>query len=115
MVKQNQLNIWTYKPSTTDLAKLYVEKEDTFIELMSTDLTVDSWGDNIMMIVDNGRSFLRMTETDGWRHIYKVNIATGEKVLITPGDYDVASIAGNSEKDLYFLKYSSNYQLPSSG
>ena len=44
-----------------------------------------------------------MTETDGWRHIYKVNIASGEKTLITPGKYDVATMSNATDKAIYFM------------
>ena len=44
-----------------------------------------------------------MTENDAWRHIYKVEIATGKKTLITPGEYDVASFGGVTDKEVYFI------------
>lgn len=44
-----------------------------------------------------------MTETDGWRHVYKVNIMTGQKTLLTPGKFDVASICSVTDKIMYFI------------
>ena len=48
--------------------------------------------------MDGGRSFLWLSERDGWRHVYSVS-RTGETRLLTPGDYDVIQVAGVDEKD----------------
>ncbi|MCE7055746.1 S9 family peptidase [Algoriphagus sp. AGSA1] len=101
--KQNQLSIWTYKPSNEELKKIYVETEETWVDLAYPDLSRYGWSDNSLPLVDNGKSFLRMTENDGWRHIYKIEIATGKKTLITPGEFDVASFGGLSAKEVFFI------------
>ncbi|WP_425636241.1 DPP IV N-terminal domain-containing protein [Algoriphagus yeomjeoni] len=101
--KQNQLTIWTYKPSNEDLKKVYVETEETWVDLAYPDLSRYGWSDNSLPLVDDGKAFLRMTEKDGWRHIYKVNIASGNKTLLTPGEFDVASYGGLSDKEVFFI------------
>ena len=105
---QNTLIVWAYVPSTQTLKKVYVEKEDTWIDLGYPDISSDSWGNNDLPIMDNGKSFLRMTENDAWRHIYSVNIATGAKTLITPFDYDVASMKVATNKNIYFIASPNN-------
>jgi dipeptidyl-peptidase-4 len=105
---QNQLIVWSYQPSTKSLKKVYTEVEDTWVDLGYPDISADSWGNNDLPLVDNRSAFLRMTETDQWRHIYKINIFTGEKTLITPFDYDVASIRPATEKELYFIASPTN-------
>ena len=105
---QNRLIVWAYVPSNQTLKKVYVETEDTWIDLGYPDISSNSWGNNDLPIMDNGKSFLRMTENDAWRHIYKVNIATGEKSLITPFDYDVASMKVATNKDIYFIASPNN-------
>ena len=105
---QNQLIVWSYQPSTKSLKKVYTEVEDTWVDLGYPDISADGWGNNDLPIVDNGSAFLRMTETDQWRHIYKVNITSGEKTLITPFDYDVASIRPATDKELYFIASPTN-------
>ncbi|WPR74347.1 S9 family peptidase [Algoriphagus sp. NG3] len=101
--KQNELTIWTYKPSSEVLKKIYVETEETWVDLAYPDLSRYGWSDNSLPLVDDGKAFLRMTENDGWRHIYKVEIATGNNTLITPGEFDVASFGGLSEKEVFFI------------
>ena len=71
------------------------------MDLRYPDLASNQWGNNDQLIIDNGKSFLRMTETDGWRHIYKINLETGKQTLLTRGDYDVAAYYATDAKNLY--------------
>ena len=100
---QNELTVWSYVPSQMKLRKVYVEKEETFVDLMYPDLTSDIWSSNDLTLTDGGKSFLRMTETDKWRHIYKIYIEDGQKLLVTPFDYDVASMRVPTKNDVYYL------------
>lgn len=100
---QNELTVWSYVPSEMNLKKIYVEKEETFVDLMYPDMTTDFWGGNDLVLTDDSTSFLRMTEGDGWRHIYKVDIANGNRTLVTPFEYDVASMRVPTKSDVYYL------------
>lgn len=100
---QNELTVWTYVPSEMKLKKVYVEKEETFVDLMYPDLTSDIWSSNDLTLTDDGASFLRMTETDAWRHIYKVGISDGQKLLVTPFDYDIASMRVPAKNNVYYV------------
>ncbi|MGL1888486.1 MAG: DPP IV N-terminal domain-containing protein [Reichenbachiella sp.] len=100
---QNKLTVWSYNTGTEELKKVYVEKEKTWVDISYPDESASHWGDNTLMIVDNGTSFLRLSENDGWRHIYKINVTTGKKTVLTPGAYDVASVLGKSNKLIYFM------------
>ncbi|MEL7118021.1 MAG: DPP IV N-terminal domain-containing protein [Bacteroidota bacterium] len=99
---QNKLIVWSYNVKTEELKKVYTEIEKTWVAIQYPDLTASGWGDNDLILVDGGKAFLRMTEGDGWRHIYKVNIQSGEKTLMTPGSYDVASYAAVTSDYIYF-------------
>ncbi|MFT6847077.1 MAG: dipeptidyl-peptidase-4 [Cryomorphaceae bacterium] len=105
---QNHLIIWAYTPSSKSVKKVYTEKEDTWVDIGYPDESANGWGNNDLKIVDSGAAFLRMTENDAWRHIYKVNIATGEQTLITPFDYDVASMHSTTKKSVYYIASPSN-------
>ena len=100
---QNTLIVWSYIPSNGELKKIYTEKEDTYIELNHPDLSADSWGSNDLPVIDDGKAFLRLNENDAWRHIYKVDIESGGKTLITPFDYDIASMRVPAEKNVYYM------------
>lgn len=101
--KQNRLTIWTYKLSGDQLSQRYVEKEETWVDIESPDISSNLWETNDLLTTDNGNAFIKMIESEGWRHVFKINIETGEKILLTPGNFDVASIIGMSKKDIYYI------------
>jgi len=101
--KQNHLKVWRYNLSSTELNIVYEEHEETWVDLSYPDATASNWGDNDLVLIDNGSAFLRMTENDDFRHVYKVNIKDGAKTLLTPGNYDVASWSVATDDLLYFL------------
>ncbi len=100
---QNKLTVWSYTPSSKELKEVYVETEDTWVDIGYPDASASGWGENNLTLVDDDTAFLRMTEGDKWRHIYKVHIATGEKTLITPFDYDVASMRPATKDKVFFI------------
>ncbi len=62
--------------------------------------TDQAWLDVIDEIpwLKGDREFLWLSERDGWRHAYAVNRATGAARLITPGAFDVNSIAPSTRR-----------------
>ncbi len=54
--------------------------------------------------IDQGKSFLWLSEKDGWRHIYNIS-RNGQEKLLTQGDFDVISIERIDEKNnlIYFM------------
>ncbi len=55
--------------------------------------------------LEDGRSFIWISDRDGWRHAYRVSRDGREVTLLTPGDFDIVSIqkvdeAGNL---IYFI------------
>ena len=106
--KQNKLIVWAYTPSSKALSKIYTETEKTWVDLGYPDISSNNWGKNDLSVVDKGKAFLRMTENDEWRKVYKINIATGKKTLITSGSSDVASISAVTEKELYYIASPTN-------
>ena len=65
-----------------------------------------SWVDIVEEVpwIDGGRTFLWMSERDGWQHVYRVPREGGDGQLITKFDADVTDIAGFDEQGgwLYF-------------
>ena len=54
--------------------------------------------------LNQGKSFIWLSEKDGWRHIYNIN-RNGQEKLLTPGDFDVISLERIDEKNnlIYFI------------
>ena len=100
---QNHLTFWVYDVSSNSISLLYEEKEDTWVDIKYPDITANGWARTDMHMTNKGQSLLRMTETDGWRHVYAIDIKTGETELLTPGDYDVASMQNSTKDGLYFM------------
>ena len=67
----------------------------------------EAWVDVMdeMYWIDGGRRFLWLSERDGWRHLYAVSLDNQQVSLLTPGPFDVISIAGVSEQQgyVYFI------------
>ncbi len=55
--------------------------------------------------LDGGERFTWVSERDGWRHVYTVSRSGGDIRLVTPGEFDVVSVARIDEEDgwLYYI------------
>jgi dipeptidyl-peptidase 4 len=55
--------------------------------------------------IDGGKSFLWLSERDGWQHVYRVARAGGEPTLLTKFEADVVDVAGVDESQgwLYII------------
>jgi dipeptidyl-peptidase-4 len=69
-----------------DLQVLLTDRDDAWVEVMDE-----------MPWIENGCRFLWLSERDGWQHLYAVSIANHAISLLTPGAYDVISLAGVDE------------------
>ena len=79
----------------------YKEQSDTWIDIKSR------WHDDNPIgwdFIDQHKAFLWVTEKDGWRHIYRVDMEGHEK-LVTNGDYDILDLLTVNEKEgyVYFM------------
>jgi dipeptidyl-peptidase-4 len=101
--KQNHLKIFECDANSGMSRLVYEEQEEAWIELGSNDLTSRGSMDDLTMM-NEGKEFILMTEKDGWRHMYQVEIASGKEKLLTPGDYDVGAFyqIDSKNKFLYF-------------
>ena len=72
---------------------IYTDKSDTYVEV-----------DNNLIFLKDGQSFLRTSEKDGFRHIYKVNF-DGTETQITKGNWDVVDLKGINEDNghVYYI------------
>ncbi|MCG8332511.1 MAG: S9 family peptidase [Chitinophagales bacterium] len=99
--KQNHLKIWAYKPSSKSINLIYEEREETWVDIRYPGEFAPWFDDNDLYMSDEN-SFLRMVE-DEWRNAYKIDITTGKSSLVSPGNYDVAQIAGTAKNTLYYI------------
>ena len=71
--------------------------------------TDEAWVDVVddLVWLDDGQSFTWVSEADGWRHIYRTARDGAWQRLLTPGDYDVISIAEIYEESGWIYFYAS--------
>ena len=73
--------------------------------------------------IEDGQRFLWLSERDGWQHLYAVSLADQPISLLTPGEFDVISVAGVDEQQgcVYFIASPDNptqrylYRVPLDG
>ncbi|MVT11234.1 S9 family peptidase [Chitinophaga tropicalis] len=86
--KQNESILYICNAVTGKARQLYTEKDAAWIDIKSRwdnrELSGWDW-------VDNGKSFIWVSEEDGWRHLYNVDLY-GKATLITPGNYDIINL-----------------------
>lgn len=92
--KQDTNKVYLVDAMNGSLNHIYTEKEQTFIEWVY-DVT---W-------IDDGKSFLWISEQDDWRHIYKISRDGKSVTDLTPGAFDITKIQSIDEKNgwVYFI------------
>ncbi len=85
--KQNESILFVAQP-TGAVQSIYTETDKAWIDVKARwadDPTGWEW-------VDGGKSFLWVSEKDGWRHLYKLSRNGKQETLLTPGPYDMATL-----------------------
>ncbi|PHN05461.1 S9 family peptidase [Flavilitoribacter nigricans] len=88
--KQNERKIWLTDALTGKAKNIYTEKDEAWVSVRQGELYE----------LAGGKSFVLNTEKDGWRHLYRFDL-DGKEQLLTPGDYDLASVYLINEKENY--------------
>ena len=103
--KQNQSILYLTNAVTGASQSIYKEDDEAWIDILPSiddDYSYGGWD-----WLDNGKSFLWMTEKDGWRHLYNVSRNGKEETLITKGDFDVIEIAAVRALEGYVYYFAS--------
>lgn len=92
---QNESKIFLANIATGQCTMIHDEVSKTWIDIGREPIGWD-W-------VDKGKSYIALSEKDGWRHIYKIG-KDGKETLLTPGNYDVIGMSRIDEPDglIYF-------------
>lgn len=93
---QNELNYWLVDPTQKQIktTKFFTETSTTYIDV-----------DNNLLVLQDGKSILRTSESSGFNHIYKLGF-DGSITPITKGDWDVIEFLGFDEQ-IQTIYYSS--------
>lgn len=108
--RQNESRLFTVNATTGAANVIYTEVAKAWIDIESSWTTpVNSAYGIGWRWLKNQSQFLWLSEKDGWRHIYLLNKDGKKETLLTPGDYDVITIAGyNEESNLVYFMASPN-------
>jgi dipeptidyl-peptidase-4 len=82
--RQNVNTLWFASAATGAVRSVIVEKDSAWIDVWSPAKDPLTW-------FNNGKSFVWLSERDGWQHAYTVG-RDGAMKLITKGAYDVTGI-----------------------
>ncbi|MBK7594848.1 MAG: DPP IV N-terminal domain-containing protein [Gemmatimonadetes bacterium] len=90
---QNRMTVFLAAVPAGRTTTIVNETDPTFLDPFSIE-----W-------IDSGRHFLWITERDGWRHVYRHERDGSHPVLVTRGDFDIASIERIDEAGgwLYYM------------
>lgn len=96
--KQNESKLYICDISDASAKNIYTETDKAWIDVKSR------WNDDDPRgweWVNNGTSFLWVSEKDGWRHIYRISRDGKKETLLTKGNYDIETISAIDEKNNY--------------
>jgi dipeptidyl-peptidase 4 len=93
---QNQLDLFHANASTGESKLIISETSQTYVDL--------NYNDDLKYLSD-GKSFIRTSEKDGFKHIYHHNMDGSLIRQITSGNWEVTSLVGVDEKakKIYFV------------
>ncbi|EOR93353.1 Dipeptidyl peptidase IV [Arcticibacter svalbardensis MN12-7] len=99
--KQNESRILLCNATDGSSKVIYTERDAAWIDIKSRWSADDPTG---WEWINKGKEFIWVSEKDGWRHLYRVNLA-GKETLITKGNFDVITISLIDEKAgyVYFM------------
>lgn len=86
--KQNESKIYLVDVANNTHKNIYTETSDSWIDIKSR------WNNNDPSgwdWIQNGKAFIWVSEKDGWRKIYQIDLMGNEK-LITKADYDIINL-----------------------
>jgi len=87
---QNQNKVYIGQAKNGEVNNIFTDSDSAWVDVV----------DDVKWFKD-GKYFSWLSEKDGWRHVYLVSRDGKEIIKVTPGDYDVISIAGIDQVNDY--------------
>ncbi|MEZ5071334.1 MAG: DPP IV N-terminal domain-containing protein [Bacteroidales bacterium] len=99
--KQNESKLLRCSAADGSVRTVFGESSEAWIDVLTPSYSEDSY--NVAFAhrfawLDRGRTFLWACEKDGWRHLYRIDLAGNPATLITIGAYDVLALKGVDEE-----------------
>ncbi len=77
---QNTMKVFLGNPQNGEVSLLHTEQDKAYVET------------NPLRWTKGGKSFVWISEKDGWRHLYSIDVDNKKETLLTPGEFDVVSL-----------------------
>ena len=90
--KQNKNSVLIADGSTGDTKLLFADTDPAWVETCDYDQEIN-----------DGKEMIWVSEKDGWRHVYRVNLTTGQMKLVTPDPFDAYQLLRVTDEFVYFL------------
>ena len=105
--KQNHSKIYLHDTQNGDTELILEDTDAAWVDVRA------SWSKNQLAgwkFIDNGKSFLYLSEKDGWAHLYNFNLKTKKEKLVTKGAFDVINPLAydKNNKQVYFIASKDN-------
>lgn len=103
--RQNESKLFIVNALTGVATPIFEEKEDAWVDVR------DKWKNgNGWHWIESGKSFVWISEKDGWAHLYKISRDGKNEVLLTKSNYDVIDPLTVDETNglIYFLASPTN-------
>lgn len=78
---QNVNTIYAVDATTGQFRTVFEDKGDAWVDVCEQ-----------IQFTPSAKQFTFISERDGWKHIYLVDVATGEQKLLTPGEFDIVQL-----------------------
>ncbi len=100
--KQNESKVLICSPVGQSITPIYTETDKAWVDAKERWNNDDPSG---WEWLEGGKSFVWVSEKDGWRHLYRVTIDGKKETLLTPGSYDIETISliDESANQIYFI------------
>ena len=100
--RQNESILHGCSAATGETWVVHSERDEAWVDVRSA--WDDDMSDGGWEWLDGGKSFLWVSESDGWRHVYRISRSGKEVVQLTKGRFDVTDLHGLDERreHLYF-------------
>ena len=91
---QNENRVYIGNAENGEVNNIFTDKDEAWVQVV----------DDLKWFKD-GKYFTWLSESDGWKHVYLISRDGKDIKKITPGNYDVISIAGIDQIDdyIYFI------------
>lgn len=78
---QNKNTIYAVDATTGNFRTVFEDQDNAWVEVCEQ-----------IKFTPDAKQFTFVSEKDGWKHVYLVDVASGQQTLLTPGEFDIVQL-----------------------